>query len=118
MKHRNPAGSVEEGNLVLLCFGCGHFNHTKLGKNKETESWKPLERCSVLSVVALGHGSILVVGWTIKTEVRASDYICHYLEVGVIKISVNFNLLHLLGKHASRRHEEKTQNKTLDRSEI
>lgn len=38
VKHRNPAGSVEEGNLVLLCFGCGHFNHTKLGKNKETES--------------------------------------------------------------------------------
>lgn len=39
VKHRNPAGSVEEGNLVPLCFACGHFNHTKLGKNKETERW-------------------------------------------------------------------------------
>lgn len=35
--HRNPIGSVEEGYLVLLCFGCGHFNHRKLGKNKESE---------------------------------------------------------------------------------
>lgn len=37
VKHRNAVGSIEEGNLVLLCFGCGHFNHTKLGKNIETE---------------------------------------------------------------------------------
>lgn len=35
--HRNTIWSVEEGNLVLLCFGCGHFNHKKLGKNKESE---------------------------------------------------------------------------------
>lgn len=42
-----------------------------------------------------------------KHKYKASDYICNYLKVGVIKITVNFNLLHFIGKDASRKREKK-----------